>query len=333
MRLCSLLVVASLLMSCMPLPALETRREAAHPIAESNAPGADLGSLQIEIPYVGQGDATLFRLPDGKTLLVDAGPPGAGKEYLLPLLRRLDIRRIDALVISHYDLDHLGGVPGLIAGEDGTLGSSDDIEVGLAYDRGGQPWDNSPGYPEYLTALDAKKIPRHTLSAGESLDLDPNVKITCMAANGTVADKSGEFIKVDLSVPAYSGKENAASIALLFEFGDFRYLTAGDLTGGGSLDGFLTPDVETPLGQAVEAVDVVHVNHHGSLSSSNERFIAATHPKAVVVQAGRDNPYHHPVPEVLERWQKVGAEVYSTVEKRGYQISSEGKVSSITPLN
>ncbi|HKX12221.1 MAG TPA: hypothetical protein VJP40_03640, partial [bacterium] len=49
-------------------------------------PDEEEAKLQIWIPYVGQGDGTLVIFPNGKTLLIDAGPPGAGKTYLLPLL-------------------------------------------------------------------------------------------------------------------------------------------------------------------------------------------------------------------------------------------------------
>jgi len=323
MRLALVLFALLSLNSCVALPSLE-RRGVKGWAVQSNSPAQADGTLEIYIPYVGQGDGTLFRFPNGKTLLIDAGPLNAGKDRILPLLRSLKISQIDALVITHYDFDHLGGVPSLLSGEDGIPNTDDDMPLGVAFDRGGQPWDNSPGYPDYLGALDARKIPRHELAAGESLELDPSIAIRCFAANGAVSLGNGNLSQVDLSIPTYSGRENGASVALLVEFGSFRYLTAGDLTGGGSTDGFLTPDIETLLGEAVGKVDVVKVNHHGSLSSSNENYVTATHPSAVVVQAGKDNPYHHPVPAVLDRWRAIGAEVYSTVEETGFLLKSDG---------
>lgn len=332
MRLALALFTLVSLNACLALPDLQMRPESRRTVA-SNLSHESEGTLEIYLPYVGQGDGTLFRFPNGKTLLVDAGPQNAGKDRLLPLLRSLKISRLDALLITHYDFDHLGGVPGLLAGEDGVPNTDDDIQVGVAFDRGGEPWDNSPGYPDYLGALDERKIPRHPLTAGEAMDLDSGVSVRCVAVNGSVSMGNGSMASVDLSVPAYSGKENGASVALLVEYSAFRYLTAGDLTGGGSADGFLTPDVETLVGEAVGKVDVVHVNHHGSLSSSNLSYVNATHPEAVIVQAGKDNPYHHPVPEVMDRWKGIGAEVYSTGGETGYLVTSEGKSPSIKPLN
>lgn len=332
MRIALTLFTLLSLNACLALPDLQMRAETRRTVATHLTRESE-GTLEIYVPYVGQGDGTLVRFPNGKTLLIDAGPQSAGKDRMLPLLRALKISHLDALLVTHYDFDHLGGVPGLLAGEDGVPNTEDDISVGVAFDRGGQPWDNSPGYPDYLGALDERKIPRHELTAGEAMDLDSEVMIRCVAVNGKVSMGVGDFSAVDLSVPAYSGKENGASVALLVEYGTFRYLTAGDLTGGGATDGFLTPDVETLVGEAVGKVNVVHVNHHGSLSSSNLSYVNATHPEAVVVQAGKDNPYHHPVPEVMERWREIGAEVYSTGEEVGYLIKSEGKIPSIEALN
>lgn len=323
MRILPILVLFCSLPACMPLPALPQRGDSGVGVPDANA--VEGGSkLEIYLPDVGQGDATLLRSPGGKTLLIDAGPPSAGRERLLPLLRELKVAKLDALLVTHYDLDHLGGVPSLLAGEDGEIGTPDDIAVGVAYDRGGKPWDNSPGYGEYLKALAEAGIPRRSLEAGQTLPLDEAMEILCLAANGVVTPPGGMPVTVDLTPATYSGKENAASIALLVEFDDFRYLTSGDLTGGGSLDGYLTPDIESIVAGAVGQVDVVHANHHGSLSSSNASFVEATAPSAILIQAGKDNAYGHPHTEVLARWRAIGAEIYSTAEGMVFSLETLG---------
>lgn len=317
------LLYCLLVASCVALPALPQRGETELTAIEKTKPES-AGEMRIYIPDVGQGDATLVLSPEGKSLLIDAGPPAAGKEAILPLLRELKINHLDALLVTHYDLDHLGGVPSLLAGEDEAMGTEDDIGLGLAYDRGGTPWDNSPGMNAYLITLFQGRIPRRALTAGEALPFDNALQIKIVAANGAVVTENGSITQVDMNPVTYSGKENAASVAVLLEYGNFRYLTAGDLTGGGMTDGFLTPDVETLVAEAVGAVDVVHVNHHGSLSSSNPYFISATAPNAVVIQAGRDNPYGHPNHAVVERWREVGAEVRSTAEEGGILLVTSG---------
>jgi competence protein ComEC len=265
-------------------------------------------------------------------MLIDAGPPQAGKNYLLPLLKELGIEKIDALIVTHYDADHLGGVPSLLAGEDGMIGTEDDFPVRAVYDRGGTPWDNSPAYLPYVEAIAVLRIPRYALQAGQRLALDPDTLIHCVAVNGVVDAGGGNQAIVDLSPSTYSSQENAASVALLIQVENFRYLTAGDLTGGASLNGFLTPDVETLLADAVGEVDALHVNHHGSLSSSNQHYVNRTSPEAVFIQAGVGNPYGHPAWEVMKRWKNIGAEIYSTEEGKGYWVTTDGQEYKVNPI-
>lgn len=316
-----------MLTSCVSLPAAVPLRNGENPppsshLSEETNP---LATLEIYVPYVGQGDATLIRTAEGKTLLIDAGPPRAGREHLLPLLRSLNIQSLDALLITHYDLDHLGGVPDLLAGEDGEWGSADDLKLGGAWDRGGAPYDSSPGHTAYLEALVRSQSARHSVVLGTEWALDPSLSLRVVAVNATVDMDSETAQAIDLSPETWVEKENAASIALLLQYGNFRYLSSGDLTGGGMLNGFLTADVESILAQLVGPVDVVHVNHHGSLSSSNANFVAATSPQAILIQAGVNNAYGHPAAEVVQRWEAAGAEVFSTSEGQGYVLTSEGE--------
>jgi competence protein ComEC len=311
-RTLSLLLLSQVFTSCLAIPGPEA-------LFRSRS-----GKLQIWIPYIGQGDATLFIFPNGKNMLIDAGPPGAAKKYLLPLFEKLGVKTIDALIVSHYDLDHLGGVQELALGNDGQANTQDDIRIGKAYDRGGEPWDENPGFGAYLETLDRFSIPRQTLQAGDDLVLDSTVFLRCVAANGIVGDNGRLSVAIDISPSAYSGRENAASVALLLEYESFRYLTAGDLTGGGPTDGFLTPDVETALAELVGKISAVHINHHGSLSSSNEAFVS-TSPQAVFIQAGESNRYRHPAEEVVSRWQDRGAEIYLTKENEMYLLEKSGK--------
>jgi beta-lactamase superfamily II metal-dependent hydrolase len=288
--------------------------------------------LKIFVPSIGQGDATLIQTPSGKFILIDTGPPHAGV-HLSPLLKKLGVGRLDAVLISHYDLDHLGGISDLIAGPDQISNTKDDVEVSVSLDRGGTPWDESPGYNQYLNILFEKNILRQTLNAGETIDFDPAIKIRCLAANGKVWSKDGAISEVDLTPETYAGQENAASIALLVEFGDFRYLTAGDLTGGGSLNGFLTPDIESLLSQAVGSVTALHANHHGSLTSSNPAFVSTTSPETVFIQAGADNSYGHPHEAVVRRWEQSGAQVFSTVNGWGFVLTTDGETHEIRVLD
>ncbi|MFO1518599.1 MAG: MBL fold metallo-hydrolase [bacterium] len=266
---------------------------------------------------VGQGDATLVTTPNGKTLLIDGGREGKGREVILPYLKDHSIISLDAILATHYDGDHIGGIHEVIEGEDGVFNTPDDRMPKLGiYDRGQAPFDNAPSYPAYLQAVSAHRL---SLSEGEKIPLDTSLIIRCVSVNGTLWNAPA----VDLTALGFNEVENSASLGLLIEYGRFRYLTAGDLTGGGSPGGYKTFDMETPLSQALGGVTVVHANHHGSQSSSNENYANNLHPQVVVFNVGDGNDYHHPAQEVLERWQAAGAELWLTEKGSGGFMASE----------
>lgn len=279
------------------------------------------GMLKITLLNVGQGDSTLITTPNGKTILIDAGNNGKGSEVILPYLQSHQIHSLDLIVTTHYDADHMAGIEEVIAGADGKKGTDDDfIPLQGVYDRGGTPLDSSPFYTDYVKAVEKY---RFSLSPGETIAIDTNFSIRCVAVNGSIWNGPS----IDLFQVGFHETENSAAIALLVEFKNFRYLTAADLTGGGAPGGFKTLDLETPLADQVGQLTAVHVNHHGSASSSNEKFVNILKPKIALINVGDGNDYHHPAQEVLERWNKVGAKIWLTEKGTGGFISSE-KVSN-----
>jgi competence protein ComEC len=273
-------------------------------------------SLKITVLNVGQGDSTLIVTPNGKTLLIDAGPNGKGREVILPYLQAHQITSLDAIIASHYHADHIGGIDEVIAGNDGELGTQDDLIPKIAsYDRGGAPFENTPFYPEYLNAIQDHHL---SLTTGDLIPIDPDVTIRCVAIGATVLNDPS----TDLSQGG-SELENSVSISLLIEYGNFRYLTSGDITGGGSPGGFQTLDVESPLAALVGEVTAVHVNHHGSLTSSNETFVNTLKPKVALINVGNGNEFGHPAQEVLERWHDAGTDLWLTEKGAGGFIAGE----------
>ena len=140
--------------------------------------------LKIIVLNVGQGDSTLIQTPNGKVILIDAGANGKGKEVILPYLQTYQIKYLAAIIATHYDADHIGGIDEVIEGPDDKLDTEDDFfpELGI-FDRGGTPLDSSPLYSEYLKAVQKERI---TLEAGIKIEIDPEVSIRCVAVNGQV---------------------------------------------------------------------------------------------------------------------------------------------------
>lgn len=247
----------------------------------------DLNIYHID---VGQGDATLIVGPSGRTLLIDGGNTGRGRDRVLPLLDSLSIDQLDYVIASHYDADHIGGIDEVI---DGIEGVSEAV-----FDRGDPPVPpTTVAYRDYVAAAGRK---RKTITPGTNLDLGPGIEARCVAVNGKVAGRR--------SRPSGKLDENGCSVALLIRHGKFDYFTGGDLTGGGRSGARITADVESIVTRAVGNVDVLRLSHHGSTTSSNATFLNGLRPEVAVISVGTGGvnlTYRHPSRDVLDRLHAV----------------------------
>ena len=253
------------------------------------------GDLVITCIDVGQGDSTLIQSPSGRTLLFDGGKNGRGEDIVVPFLQSVGIDTLDYMVASHYHEDHIGGLDEVFEA----------IPVREAvYDRG---WDyHTLTYSSYASTVASK---RQTIEPGQVIDLGEGVIVTCIALNSN-----------DQLSPPYddSDEENEYDVCLKVEYGGFDFFQAGDLTGGGL--GY--EDIETSVAPLVGDVDVYHVSHHGSLSSSNAFFLQTVQAEVSVISVG-DNSYGHPEQAILDRLVQYGSFVYQTEAGDGGTLSSQ----------
>jgi competence protein ComEC len=237
-----------------------------------------LGSVELLMIDVGQGDAIAVRSPRGRWLLVDAGPPArAADPEAHPVVRALRARgvgRLEALVLTHPDLDHIGGaVPVLSA-----------LAVGGVYDPA-----LPAGKEDFVGVLDAaasRGVPWRAARAGGSIELD-----------GLVLD----VLHPPDSIPA-DAESNAMSVVLRLTFGDFDALLTGDAY----------KNVERALVPGLEPIEVLKVGHHGSDTSTDSLLLVRTRPEVALISVGGSNRYGHPAPEVLGRLERSGVEVRRT---------------------
>ncbi|MBI4125141.1 MAG: MBL fold metallo-hydrolase, partial [Deltaproteobacteria bacterium] len=124
----------------------------------------------------------------------------------------------------------------------------------------------------------AQVIDPENAEVGATLRLGP-LSIQILGANGQIG---GEIFLNE----EQRGDENALSVALMIEYGAFRYLTSGDLTGGGGDPPYETVDLESPLADLAGDVDILHVNHHGSHTSTNQNFLDGVTPEAALISVG-----------------------------------------------
>ncbi len=248
-------------------------------------------TLEVHLLDVGQGDAMALRLPDGGWILVDAGPRGAGwdagERRVIPYLRREGVRRLEALVLSHPHLDHLGGAPAIlqefpvrgILDPSHPVPSRPYLEVlERALDAGVAWWPARAGQ-----VLRRGRVEIRVLHPGEA---------TRPGAGGEAASPGDGTLPPHLDA-------NDLSVVLLVRFGEAHVLLTGDAYAW--VEEALLPDLP-PL-------TVLKVGHHGSRTSSSPSFLEAVRPDWALVPAGDGNRYGHPHPEVLERLEAVGSRI------------------------
>jgi competence protein ComEC len=243
---------------------------------------ATQGVLELVVLDVGQGDALLLRSPGGRWLLIDAGPRhdgyDSGTQKVLPYLRKRDVRALDLMILTHPDMDHVGGAPSLLRGFP-ILGVADPGEV-----------VGKELFLDVLTAAQGRGVPWRILQAGDSLHVD-GVALRVVAPEG--AGKESE-----------NGDSNPASVVLELRFGAFAALLTGDAPISAELG--LLSRLRSPRFQLLK------VGHHGSSTSTSQELLDRTHPEVALISVGRRNRYGHPNPGVLQRLRASGARVVRT---------------------
>lgn len=242
---------------------------------------------------VGQGDAILIRLPyDQEIYLIDTGGTirlnkeewqrkkhefSVGNDILIPYLQKEGIKKIDKLIVTHGDADHIGAAQELLS----------NITVKeVVFGRKEQE------------AILEKAVKKQAL--------EKEVKISEVGEGESWRVNEAEFF-----VLAPTGKErseNNASIVLWAKLGGITWLFTGDLEEEGEKGLVATyPDLRA---------DVLKVAHHGSNTSSITPFLSAVQPNIAIISVGERNRYGHPHKEVIERFEKMGIEIWRT-DKQG----------------
>jgi competence protein ComEC len=257
--------------------------------------GALRARLSVLFLDVGQGDAAVIRFPNGKTLLLDAGPRSpytdAGMYTILPLLQRNRIRRLDGILITHPDSDHLGGLPAILRNVDvGRI-----IHCGLAH--------GSALYAETVALIDSLEIPYSAARTGDTLAFDSSTRVHILHPDRPLPDE----------------KPNASSIVMRLQYGRTAFLMMGDAEAAAERT------IVRRYGDLLD-VDVVKIGHHGSETSSTPILASrafGSDPIAII-SVGKRNRYGLPDSSVVRKLFKEGALVRRTDRHGAVWLESDG---------
>lgn len=266
-----------------------------HP-RETPAPFVAERRLRIYALDVGQGDSFLIVSPEGKSVLIDAGPPQAGGKVAAALQAR-KIKSLDLLVATHPHADHIGGMKSVIE----TVAVKNFLDSGQIF--------ASDEYERLMRAIKEKRIKFIEAKKGMTFDLDSGVRIEVLNPPG-----NGQWIT---KVRPGGSVENANSVVLRLTYGGFSMLFTGDAE-------FETEALMMKSGVPLRA-QVLKVGHHGSRHATSGKFLEAVKPEAAIISCGEDNRYGHPAQLTLDRLRKAGVKVYRTDLSGEIEIISDGK--------
>ena len=239
------------------------------------------GSAALHFIDVGQGDSTLVEA-GGQYLLVDGGERGS-EDTIIKYLHRLGVERLDYVVATHPHSDHMGGL---------AYGVLEAFPVGTVI-MPRLSAENTPTTQTYEKFLDAvAKLAKDGTAAKYARpgDVYPLGGISFTILGPLRED--GENLNNDSVILRVDGQNAAA-------------LFTGDAE----------KNVEAALvreyGESLQA-GLLKAGHHGSKTSSSEDFLQAVQPEAAVISCGAGNSYGHPHPEIVERYEALGIELYRT---------------------
>lgn len=258
--------------------------------------------LEIRMLDVGQGDSVYVRGPDGMTYLYDGGSSNvkkAGAYRILPFLKWSGTGRLDYILVSHMDQDHINGLAELL--EDSR--SSGGLEIGHAV---------LPRVPEKDEAYE--KLETAFLEAG--------VEVLYMEAGDRLEGRDMTWTCLWPDRTAASRDRNDLSMVLLAEYGDFQMLFTGDI-------GKETEERLAALGRLCK-VDVLKTAHHGSRHSSSGTFLDQVRPAVSLISCSASNRYGHPGQETLDRLSDAGSRVYITRDSGAVRVWTDGKKVRVT---
>jgi len=246
---------------------------------------------------VAQGDAALIKLPDNRTILVDAGDRTFRRDYgelvVAPFLKREGIKRIDVLLLTHPHSDHIGGAPTIIRNFNVDQIWESDIVAGSGI------------YREIHALADSLDIPVLTPNSGDMVIISDNLKLYFLHPSDCFLEK-------------HQRNYNNGSLVCKLVYGDVSILFTGDAEEE-------SEDYLCNWNDFLRST-IIKVPHHGSNTSSTASYVNLVNPEYAIFSVGLNNKFKHPAQSTLQRYQNLGSTIYRTDIEHAVQVKSNGKI-------
>lgn len=243
----------------------------------------------IKFIDVGQGDAALVQC-DGKYMLIDGGPSDASS-VIYTILKESGIDKIDYMVATHPDADHIGGLSGAL----------NYAKVSKCYCPVTE--HDTKTFNSLVKYLSKQNVAITVPKASDKFKLG--------SANITILGPIGE-----------TDDTNNSSIVLRVEYGKNSFIFMGDAE--------VEEETQIINKYKDISADVIKIGHHGSASSSSKELLSAVKPQYAIISVGKDNSYGHPVQTTLDKISDAKVKIYRTDLQGDITVTSDGKKISIS---
>lgn len=243
------------------------------------------GKLEVHFIDVGQGDAILIRSGES-AMQIDFGNNDKGT-LVQNYLEKQGVTKLDYAIGTHPDSDHIGGMDVILYKWDVDTVFMPDVS------------SNTATYRDVLQVCKNKNYKIEVPKWGAVYPLgDASFQIICPVADGY-------------------GDTNSYSIGVRLIYKDTSFVLCGDAT--------IESETEMLCSNEVLSADVLKVSHHGSTTSTSEKFLKAVDPTYAVISCGKDNSYGHPHKETMELLEQYPVQIFRTDEQGSIIAVSDGK--------
>ncbi len=251
------------------------------------------GKLNVYFIDTEQSDAAL--ITDGQSaFLVDGGDIDKA-DKVVSFIKSKGIKALDLVILSHAHEDHMGGLPEVL----------DEFKVDKFV---------MPEIPDKL--VPTNKTYEKLLDALENNNI--NAEYAVKGKTFTYGDIEFEFFS---PINEFDDLNDSSAVVKL-SYGSSSFLFCGDA--GTKVEKEILSD------KAYLSSDVIKIGHHGSNTSSSEKFLTAVSPMYAVICVGKDNSYGHPSEKIINRLEDLDAKVYRTDQNGTITFLSDGNNITVT---